>query len=131
MDAIPILHDSEEESPTGKPATVAKNEDGSLRVRDTGYEMAATEDTEYLSFVEHEDICWQPQEQAPTARVSEAPLATYHRCESRREAAPQERAAGQQGGQRRRPQDPGLLPTSEEEEGGHRMGTEAVGAVGE
>ena len=46
-------HDSEAETPTGKPASIFENEDGSLKIRDTGHDLASVENTEHRSFREH------------------------------------------------------------------------------
>ena len=53
-----------------------------------------------------------------------------HRGESRREAAPQERAAREPGGLHRKPQDPGILQAEEKEEGGRGAWAQAVGTIG-
>ena len=53
-----------------------------------------------------------------------------HRREHRREASPQERAAREPCGLRRRPQDPGVLQATKEEEGGRGARVQTVGAVG-
>ena len=50
--------------------------------------------------------------------------------ESRREAPPQERAAREPGGLRRRPQDPGVLQAEKEEEGGRGAWAQTVGTIG-
>ena len=46
-------HKSKEEHPTGAPATATENEDGTLRIRDTGHNITEREDTIHNTFVEH------------------------------------------------------------------------------
>ena len=46
-------HNSEAGTPTGKPASIVENEDGSLKVRDVGRDLASKENMEYQNLREH------------------------------------------------------------------------------